>query len=138
MSSQESASAASPTWRQRARRLKIEVYTLYLAYRNPRTPWYAKLWAAVVVGYAFSPIDFIPDFLPLLGYLDDLILLPLGVLLALKLIPDEVAAESRAQAEALIREGRRITSRAGGVVILVLWLLLVVLALRWAGHIFRR
>ena len=74
-------------WKAWANRLKIEIYALYLAYRDPRTPWYAKVVAACVVGYAFSPIDLIPDFIPLVGYLDDLLLLPLGVALALRLVP---------------------------------------------------
>jgi uncharacterized membrane protein YkvA (DUF1232 family) len=85
-------------WRQ----LKSEVYALYLAYRDPRTPWYARLWAAGVVGYAFSPIDLIPDFVPVLGYLDDLLIVPLGVLLALRLIPADVMADCRARARAAV------------------------------------
>lgn len=71
-----------------AKNFKLEVYTLYLAYRDPRVPWYAKLFIACVVGYAFSPIDLIPDFIPVLGYLDDLVLIPPGVTLALKMIPE--------------------------------------------------
>ena len=77
-------------WKQWAKRLKTKIYTLYLAYKDPRTPWYARVFAAVVVGYAFSPIDLIPDFIPVLGYLDDLVLLPIGVVLAIKMIPPEV------------------------------------------------
>ena len=74
-------------WRQRARSLKADTYALYLACRDPRVPWYAKLLAATVVAYAFSPIDLIPDFVPVLGYLDDLVIVPLGIALAVKLIP---------------------------------------------------
>ena len=70
------------SWKARARLLKIDTYALYFAYRDPRTPWYAKVWTAIVVGYAFSPIDLIPDFIPVLGYLDDLVLIPLGIWLA--------------------------------------------------------
>ena len=81
-------------WKIRAKGLKTEVYTLYLAYKDPRTPWYARIFAAVVVGYAFSPIDLIPDPIPILGYLDDLVLIPLGAYLAVKMIPAEVMAES--------------------------------------------
>ena len=69
-------------WKARARQLEIETYALYLAYRHPKVPWYAKVFAACVVGYLFSPIDLIPDFIPVLGYLDDLILVPLGIFLA--------------------------------------------------------
>ena len=75
--------------RKRARRLKEEIYALYLAYRDPRVPWYARLFAAGVVAYAFSPIDLIPDFIPVLGFPDDLILVPLGVVLALRMIPTQ-------------------------------------------------
>jgi uncharacterized membrane protein YkvA (DUF1232 family) len=64
-------------WKQWAHKLRFEVFTLYFAYRNPRTPWFAKIWAAIVVAYAFSPIDLIPDFIPIIGYLDDLVLIPL-------------------------------------------------------------
>ena len=78
-----------------AGRLKAEVYALYLAYKDPRVPWYARIFAACVVGYAFSPIDLIPDPVPVLGYLDDLILIPLGVALAIRMIPEDVLAECR-------------------------------------------
>ena len=87
------------TWRQRARLLKREVYALYYASRHPGVPWYAKAVAACVVAYAFSPIDLIPDPVPVLGYLDDLVLLPLGVALVLRLIPADVLAECRRRAE---------------------------------------
>ena len=86
-------------WRRRVRQLKTESYALYLAYRDPRVPWYARLWALVVVAYAFSPIDLIPDPIPILGYLDDLVLIPLGIALVLKMIPKEVMAECREQAK---------------------------------------
>ena len=82
-------------WKQRARQLRTEVYAVYVAYRDPRVPWHARLFAACVVGYAFSPIDLIPDPIPILGYVDDLILIPLGIKLALAMIPTEVMAESR-------------------------------------------
>src|SRR5512137_362302 len=77
-----------------ARRLKVETYALYLACRDPRTPWYAKAWAVLVVAYAFSPIDLIPDFVPVLGYLDDLVIIPLGIWLALRMIPPAVMADA--------------------------------------------
>jgi uncharacterized membrane protein YkvA (DUF1232 family) len=82
-------------WRQWASRLRFEAFTLYLAYKDPRTPWYARFWAAIVVAYAFSPLDLIPDFIPIIGYLDDLLLIPLGIALAIKLIPKEVLEKSR-------------------------------------------
>jgi uncharacterized membrane protein YkvA (DUF1232 family) len=75
------------TLKQRARLLKSETFALYLAARHPQTPWYAKFLAAGIVAYAFSPIDLIPDFIPILGYLDDLILIPIGIALVIKLVP---------------------------------------------------
>ncbi len=114
-------------WKQWAGRLKSETYALYIAYRDPRMPWYAKLFAALVVGYAFSPIDLIPDFIPVLGYLDDLILVPLGVALAVRMIPEDVLSESRQKAREMIERGERPVSRAAAAVIVVLWLALAVL-----------
>ena len=111
------------TWHRRARQLKIEIYALYLAYRDPRVPWYARLFVAGLVGYAFSPIDLIPDPIPVLGYMDDLVLLPLGVALALKMIPAPVLAECRARAEEVMRQGKPINRVAAGVIIAI-WLLL--------------
>ena len=113
--------------KQWARRLKHELYALYLAYRDPRVPWYARLFAAGVVAYAFSPIDLIPDFIPVLGYLDDLVLVPLGIWVALKLVPAEVMADCRVRAAEVIREGKPV-NRAAAVVIISIWLLLAVLA----------
>ncbi len=120
-------------WRRWAKRLKLEVYTLYLAYRDPRVPWYARLAAACVVGYALSPIDLIPDPIPILGYLDDLILLPLGIFLVLKMIPDEVMDENRERAAEIIRQGKPV-SRTAGVVIVAIWLILAALAIAYLAH----
>jgi uncharacterized membrane protein YkvA (DUF1232 family) len=86
------------SWRARVRELKIQVHTLLLAYRDPGTPWYAKALAALVAAYALSPIDLIPDFIPVLGQLDDLLLVPLGIALAVRLIPREVLADCQARA----------------------------------------
>jgi uncharacterized membrane protein YkvA (DUF1232 family) len=104
---------------ERARALKQETYTLYLAVRDPRTPWYAKAVAAAVVAYALSPFDLIPDFIPVIGYLDDLIIVPLGIALALKLVPEPVMAECRERARA--RAGRP-TSRVGAAFMIAVWL----------------
>jgi uncharacterized membrane protein YkvA (DUF1232 family) len=106
-------------WRQAARRLKAETLALYFAIRDPRTPWLARLAGTLVVAYALSPIDLIPDFIPVLGYLDDLILVPLGLWLTLKLIPPQVIAEARTRAA---REAERPVSRAAAVVIVLIWL----------------
>ncbi len=113
-------------WKRRAKQLKTEVYALYLAYRDPRTPWYARLWAAGVVAYAFSPIDLIPDFVPVLGYLDDLLIVPLGIVVALKLIPAGVMTECRARAQAAMSAGRPM-NRWGAVLIIAIWVLLAAL-----------
>ena len=93
-------------WKEKARTLKRETYAVYLACRDPRVPWYARVFAVCVVAYAFSPIDLIPDPIPVLGYLDDLILIPLGIKLALRMIPAEVMAESREKAREIIRQGK--------------------------------
>lgn len=116
------------TWRERVQQLKTETYALYLAYRDPRTPWGARIVAALVVGYAFSPIDLIPDFIPVLGYLDDLLLVPLGIMLALRLIPAPVMADCRARAQEVLAEGHH-TSWWVAVVIALIWLGLAALAI---------
>ena len=122
-------------WKQRANALKKEVYALYLAYRDPRTPWYAKVMAALVVAYAFSPIDLIPDPIPVLGYLDDLVLVPLGVALALRLIPPEVMVDARAKTEELLRAGKPV-SWGGAVIIGAIWIALAGLALWFIAQLF--
>lgn len=101
-----------------ARALKRDVHAVYLASRDPRVPWYAKALAVAVAGYALSPIDLIPDFIPVLGYLDDIILVPLGVVLVLKLIPPQIMAEHRASAAA--RE--RPVSRLAACAIVSVWI----------------
>jgi uncharacterized membrane protein YkvA (DUF1232 family) len=121
--------------KKRAHHFKAESFALYLAARDPRTPWYAKLLIAGIVAYAFSPIDLIPDFVPVLGYLDDLILIPIGVALAIKLIPHQVLAECRTQAQETIRNGKPV-SWVAGVVIVVIWLLLVALCIMLAYKVF--
>jgi uncharacterized membrane protein YkvA (DUF1232 family) len=116
--------------KQRARLLKAETFALYLAARHPGTPWYAKLVVAGVVAYAFSPIDLIPDFIPVLGYVDDLILIPMGIALAIKLIPSSVLAECREQAQEVISSGKPV-SRVAAVVIVVIWLVLAAFCILW-------
>ncbi len=117
-----------------ARQLKAQLLALYFAYQDPRTPWYARVFAIGVVAYAFSPIDLIPDMIPLLGYLDDLILLPVGIYLALSLIPTAVMAEARLHAA---KPGQTIpVSRAGAAAVLLLWLIGLLLLLVWLWHHF--
>lgn len=117
---------AFDAWKQRARKLRIETYAIYLAYKDPRVPWYARLFAACVVGYAFSPIDLIPDPIPVLGYLDDLVLVPLGVALALKMIPANVMAECREKAKAAMSGGKPTNWKAAAVIV-ALWVFLAIL-----------
>jgi uncharacterized membrane protein YkvA (DUF1232 family) len=116
--------------KEKARQLKRETYVLFLAYKHPDTPWYAKVFAAVVVAYAFSPIDLIPDFIPVIGYLDDLILVPLGIALALKMIPAEVLAEARNQADQAFVDGKPRNWVAGAIIILI-WLVVLALGVFW-------
>ena len=123
------------SWRQKVRQLKTETYALYLAYRDPRTPWYARLFAAIVVGYAFSPLDLIPDFIPILGLLDDLILIPLGIVVARKLIPAAVMADSRVKAEKLRAEGKP-ANRLAAAIIIIIWLGLAALSIFFLARIF--
>jgi len=125
------------SWRERARQLKVEVYAIYLAYRDPRVPWYARAFAAVVVAYAFSPIDLIPDFIPVLGYLDDLVLIPLGIALALRMIPPAVMAECREQAQVVMAQGKP-TNWAAAAVIVAIWLALAALGIVLIVRLVRR
>jgi uncharacterized membrane protein YkvA (DUF1232 family) len=113
-------------WKMRAQQLQAEVYALYLAFHDPRVPWYAKAVAACVVGYALSPIDLIPDFIPVLGYLDDLVLVPLGIALVLRMMPPAVMDECRVRARAELADGKPV-SRAAAAVIVTIWVGLAVL-----------
>ena len=121
--------------RQRARAIKRDTLALYLAARHPDTPWYAKALAVLIVGYALSPIDLIPDFIPVLGYLDDVILLPVGIFLCIRLIPPHVLDECRAEAAARFAEGKP-TSCTAAVVIVLVWLAMLILACAWIWRTF--
>jgi uncharacterized membrane protein YkvA (DUF1232 family) len=116
-----------------ARGIKRDVHPLYLAARDPRVPWYAKAVALAVAAYALSPIDLIPDFIPVIGYLDDLIIVPLGILLAVRLIPADVLAELRAAAS---EAAERPTSRMAALVIVAIWIGLTLVGLRFALQYF--
>jgi uncharacterized membrane protein YkvA (DUF1232 family) len=122
-------------WKQRARQLSAQTYALYLAYRHPSTPCYAKVFAALVVGYVFSPIDPIPDFLPGVGLLDELVVVPIGVLIAAKLIPQEVLEECKEKARE-VAEGEKPVSRVAAAVVVTVWLLCVALAVLLAMRLF--
>lgn len=109
------------TW---ARALKRDVMTLWFALKHPDTPWYARALAAVITAYALSPIDLIPDFIPVLGYLDDLIIVPAGVWLLLKIVPENVVVDSRAKFEKWLLEKKgKPRSYVGLSVVLILWVL---------------
>jgi uncharacterized membrane protein YkvA (DUF1232 family) len=111
--------------KQWARTIRLDGHAIYLASRDPRVPWYAKAVAISIAAYALSPIDLIPDFIPVLGYLDEAIILPLGVALVVRLIPPDVMAEHRAAASVAIDKP---SSKAGAAVIVAIWLLLATLA----------
>ena len=112
------------SWKTKAKQLKNEAHALYLASKDPRTPWYAKVLAALIIGYALSPIDLIPDFIPILGYLDDLIIVPAGIVLLLKMIPREVMEECREKVR-LQSKKKEPKSWVSGLVIVLIWLLAI-------------
>lgn len=111
--------------KEQAKHFRRETFALYLAARDPRVPWYAKAFLACVVGYALSPIDLIPDPIPILGYVDDLILLPLGIYLAIKMVPADILEECRQRAQLAAVQPRRRNWIAGGI-ILTIWLVTIV------------
>jgi uncharacterized membrane protein YkvA (DUF1232 family) len=123
------------TLRQRARAIKRDTLALYLAARHPETPWYAKALAVLIVGYALSPIDLIPDFIPVLGYLDDVILLPIAIVLCIRLIPAHVLDDCRTEAEVRFADGKP-ASRTAAVAIMLIWLALLLLAAIWIWRTF--
>src|SRR5580692_9180496 len=112
-----------------ARRLIRDVHAVYLAARDPRVPWYARVLAIAVAGYVLSPIDLIPDFVPVIGYLDDLVLVPLGLLLMVRLIPPEILDEHRVAAAGIVD---RPVSRVGAVAVIAVWGLCATLLGVWA------
>jgi uncharacterized membrane protein YkvA (DUF1232 family) len=115
--------------RRWATKLKLEVLAIYFAARDPRVPWYAKVLAAVFVAYALSPIDLIPDFIPILGYLDDLIIVPLGLFLVMRLVPPALMAEHRERAAREIGQPPR--SLAGALAVIVVWVAAICLVVWW-------
>lgn len=123
-------------WKQYAKSIKVETYALYLAYKDPRVPLYARIFAACVAGYAFSPIDFIPDPIPILGYLDDLVIIPAGIWLAFKMIPPAVLEECRIQAREIIQQGKPV-NRVAAVIIVMIWLLIAGLIVVYGYRLLR-
>jgi len=122
-------------WKRRARQLSAQTYALYLAYRHPRTPWYAKIFAALIVGYVFSPIDPIPDFIPGVGLLDEMVIVPIGVLITAKIIPRRVMEECQTKAQE-VAKGERPVNRVAAVIVVAAWLLCVALAAFLATRVF--
>ena len=113
-------------WEERVRHLKTETYAIYLAFKDSRVPWYAKMLIGLVIAHTFSPIDLVPDFIPVLGYLDDFIIAPLGIALAIRMIPQDVMEECRKAAQESIDQDMP-TRRAAAVVIIAIWLLVAAL-----------
>lgn len=111
------------TIKQKFKKIKKEIGALYLAYKRPDVPFYAKLVSILVVGYALSPIDLIPDFIPVLGYLDDLIIIPLSINFAIKLIPNDIMNECRQQSENIFNEGKP-KNWVAGCIIICIWIIL--------------
>lgn len=123
-------------WKETVRRLKLELHALSLAYRDPRVPWHAKALLVLVLAYALSPIDLIPDFIPIFGYVDDLVLLPIGIYFAVRMIPGEVLAECRRQA-AMVSAREQPPSWLGAAIVILVWLgtggVLLFYSLHWLG-----
>lgn len=121
-------------WKQRVKKLNSEIRALIVAYTDPRVPWYARLFMAAVIGYAISPIDLIPDFIPVLGYLDDLIILPLGIYLAIRMIPQDIMNECRAKAVTHPFSKRTKWLIAG--IIISLWIVIIFLTVKFIWQAF--
>ena len=120
------------SWKTKSKQLRTEIVALYLAAKHPRTPWYAKVLAALIIGYALSPIDLIPDFIPVVGYLDDLIIIRAGIVLLIKIIPGDILEECRAKAQSDVLN-RKPKNWVAGVVIVLIWLLGLYLVLSLIG-----
>ena len=118
----------------KVKKLKKEIGALYLAYKRRDVPWYTKLVIVLVVGYALSPIDLIPDFIPVVGYLDDLVLLPIGIALAIRLIPRDIMNECREQSENIFKEGKPKNWVAGAIIILIWIVILTYILLKLVVH----
>lgn len=124
-------------WQQKLHQLKKETYAIYLAGKDPRVPWYARILAGFIVAYAFSPLDLIPDFIPVIGYLDDLIIVPLGIWLVLKMIPPAVMADCRERATSAIAQDKP-TNWIAAIIVVAIWVGLGILGVIWIGRILKR
>jgi len=112
------------SWKTKVKQLRSEVYALYLASKHPKTPWYAKAFAVFIIGYALSPVDLIPDFIPVVGYIDDLIIVPAGISLLIKMIPKEILEECREKARSQ-SVGKKRSKWIAGAIIILIWLLVI-------------
>jgi uncharacterized membrane protein YkvA (DUF1232 family) len=121
-------------WKEKAAQLKEQTLALYYAAQDSRVPWYAKAWMILVVAYAFSPIDLIPDFIPVIGYLDDLIIVPLGVYLAIRMVPPQVMQECRAKASESLSQGKP-QYRWMAVLIIAVWIIVILLFFLWLAKL---
>ena len=121
-------------WKAKVKELKREAYALYLCSRHPRTPLYAKLFALLIVGYAMSPIDLIPDFIPVIGYVDDLVLIPLGITILVKMMPDDVLQECRLKAQSL--QSDKPIGWIGGILVVCIWAAAIYLTYRLFSRMF--
>ena len=135
MRAREVDTANVRSWQVAAQPLEEETYTLYLSYRNPRPPASARIFVALLVGYVSSPIDLIPDSIPVVGLLDKMSLVPLGVILARKMMPAAVVAECRVKSRKVMRGSKKPVSRAAAVVVVDVWLLLATLGVALAFRI---
>jgi uncharacterized membrane protein YkvA (DUF1232 family) len=117
------------SWRTKSKQLRSEVYALYLASKHPKTPWYAKAFAIFIIGYALSPIDLIPDFVPVIGYIDDLVLVPAGISLLIKMIPREILEECREKARPQ-SIGKKRSNWVAAMIIVLIWILVVYIILK--------
>ncbi len=115
------------SWKTKSKQLRSEIVALYLAYKHPGTPWYAKALAALIIGYALSPIDLIPDFIPVVGYLDDLIIIPAGIALLIKIIPGDILEECRTKARSDLSD-RKSKHWVAAIIVALIWLLAIYLA----------
>ncbi len=123
--------------REKARALNTEVYALYLAYKHPKVSWVAKIVVALTIGYALSPIDLIPDFIPVFGFLDDLLIVPAGIALSIRLIPPEVMQECRQRSQELFRSEKP-KVRYAWLVVVFSWLIILAAALMFGYKFFRK
>ncbi|OHD11500.1 MAG: hypothetical protein A2086_04975 [Spirochaetes bacterium GWD1_27_9] len=117
--------------KEKAKQLKSDTYALFLAYKDKRVKWYAKIFIIIVISYALSPIDLIPDFIPILGLLDDIILVPLGIYFALKMIPQDIMEECREKARIYLENNKKPKNWIVGIIIILIWILFLFIGIKF-------